>query len=1093
MISNDLRLKIIDRADIVDVVSDYVQLGRKSGSCYKACCPFHHEKTPSFTVSPGRNTWHCFGACQEGGDAISFVMKAEGLDYVGAMRHLAKKYNIDFEEREPSPEELEAQRKREALLYVNEAAQQFFTSQLMADNVDAKTAYRYAEKRWTQQDSTDAVQRNYLQEAGIGYAPKGNLLYQYAKQKGLKIEFLLELGLLKKNEERGTIYDHYRNRITIPIRDRWSRIIGFTARALDDEYTAKYLNSDTSDIFDKGTVLFGIDIARKEIIRQGKAFLVEGGPDVLKLQMLGILNTVGALGGAWRKEHFDELKKMKASVCFLPDADPPKADGSQPGTAFVIKNGRLAMECGLDVKVREIPLGEDGSKQDPDSYIQSAGDIDLLKEEPFVIWAARKTYNKDADIKVQAKVINDICSLVILEDEQFQMLYLEELGKMFGKKNLWKQAINEAKKKRAEKQAQSKSNNEMDLLHQYGFYIKHNCYWSTGKDGDERQWSNFTMNPLFHIKDSANAKRVFEVTNEDGYSCLVEMKMEEMVSLQKFQQRIEGLGNYIWMVGAPELTNLKKFLYSKTDSATEVKQLGWQDGGFWAWGNGILYHDKMWDVDRNGIVHLQVKDDNGKVLENKGNWFLPAKSDIYRNETQLFKFERKFVHNPLNDISLFTVAEKMIRVFGDNAKVAIAYLLGTLFRDIIVSYANYPILNCFGPLNTGKSELCINIMSFFIIDNKGINLSGSTLPGLADAVAQCSNACVHIDEYKNDIPREKCEFLKGLWDGVGRSRMNMDLDKKREMTPVKCGVLLTGQEMATADVALFSRFVFLQFPETEHTPEDVAAFHDLVRVRRMGYTHITNKLLGLRDRFAVGYAGNFREVMETVRATVDVGSNDRIVQNWVAILAAFKTLCTSISLPFDYDDLYKVCVEKMKEQCGKISFYNEIAVFWKSMEFMMHENMIQNWGDYRIKEYEEIKTSQYPEGIRFKKPKRILFVRPNQVLMLYKKVARTLGDTPLPEASLRYYLTTTKDYLGTIPSMAFKRFRNGVEMREITREKDGKEVDKRFYTFARPLIFDYDAIAEKYSINLEEMSMGAFDTLDDEKQEGNGSDEDIPF
>ena len=192
--------------------------------------------------------------------------------------------------------------------------------------------------------------------------------------------------------------------------------------------------------------------------------------------------------------------------------------------------------------------------------------------------------------------------------------------------------------------------------------LKHNCYWSTGKDGDERQWSNFTMKPIFHIKDSTNAKRVFEVTNEDNYSCLVEMKMEELVSLQKFQQRVEGLGNYIWMVGAPELTQLKKYLYDKTDSATEIKQLGWQDGGFWAWGNGILYRDKMWQVDKNGIVHLQIQDETGKVLEDKGNWFLPAKSDIYRNETQLFKFERKFIYTPLTDISLYTVAEKMIRV-----------------------------------------------------------------------------------------------------------------------------------------------------------------------------------------------------------------------------------------------------------------------------------------------------------------------------------------------------------------------------------------------------------------------------------------------
>lgn len=1093
MISNDLKLKIIDRADIVDVVSDYVQLGRKSGSCYKACCPFHSEKTPSFTVSPGRGTWHCFGACQEGGDAVSFVMKAEGLDFIGALKHLAKKYNITFEEREPTQEELEAERRKGALIYHNEMVQKYYEQQLMADTPDAKAAYRYAEKRWTRQDSEDATQKNYLQEVGIGYAPKGNLLYKYAKEKGLKIDFLLDLGVLKKNEDTGTIYDTYRNRVTIPIRNKARQIIGFTARTLDEDQPAKYMNSDTSEIFDKSKVLFGIDVARKEIIKTGKAYLVEGGPDVLKLQMLGILNTVGALGGAWTKDHFEELKRLKATICFLPDADPPKKDGSRPGTAYVMKSGRLAMECGLDVKVREIPLGEDGQKQDPDSFIQRKSDIDLLKEESFILWLAARIYDKDSDATENAKAVSEICSLVAMADDMYHDFYIEDLARKFGKKNLWKKNILEAKKERAKKE-QAKENSEIDSLHQYGFYFRHGCYWSTGKDGEERQWSNFTMTPMLHIKDSINAKRLYEITNQDGYTNQVEMKMEEMVSLQKFQQRVEGLGNYIWSVGAPELTQLKKYLYANTETAIEVKQMGWQDEGFWAWGNGILYRDKMWPVDRNGIVRLQVKDDNGKVIEDKGNWFFPGASALYAKEAQLFKFERKFVHTPLNDISLHTVAEKMIRVFGDNAKVGIAFLLATLFRDIIVSYANFPILNCFGPLNTGKSELCSNLMSFFIIDNKAPNLNGTTVPGLAAVVEQCANACVHIDEYKNDIPREKCEFLKGVWDGVGRTRMNMDLDKKREMTRVMCGLMLTGQEMATADVALFSRFIFLQFPETQHTPEDVAAFHDLVRVRRMGYTHITNQLLGLRDRFTVGYAANFKEVMDTIRTTVDVGSNDRIVQNWVVILAAFKTLITSISLPFDYDNLYKICVEKMTEQCSKISSYNEIAGFWKSVEFMLHDDLIHLDGDYRIKEHIEIKTDQHKEGVKFGKPTRLLFLRANQILMLYRKVAKQLGDTPLPEASLRYYLNTSPEYIGTYHAMRFKVFKHGVVVQETVKDSEGHETQKVKCDVTRTMVFNYDAIEEKYGINLVEKMMGAHESLDevyDDEKPNAG--EEMPF
>lgn len=270
------------------------------------------------------------------------------------------------------------------------------------------------------------------------------------------------------------------------------------------------------------------------------------------------------------------------------------------------------------------------------------------------------------------------------------------------------------------------------------------------------------------------------------------MKQEDLVSLQKFKIKVEGLGNYIWYATEKELTRLKSYLYEQTEAAIEITQLGWQRQGFFAFGNGA--YDTEWHpTDEYGIVRLNI-----------GNFYLPGNSTIYRDDIKLFQFERRFVHTTYNNVSLREYSDKLVQVFGDNAKVGICFLLASLFRDIIAGQTkSFPILNLFGPKGSGKSELGHSLMSFFIIKNTPPNIQNATIAALSDAVAQCANALVHIDEYKNSIDLDKREYLKGLWDGTGRSRMNMDRDKKREITSVDCGVILSGQEMPTIDIALF--------------------------------------------------------------------------------------------------------------------------------------------------------------------------------------------------------------------------------------------------------------------------------------------------
>lgn len=1062
MIDPRIIQEILDRADIVDVVSDFVDL-KKKGSTYEACCPFHSEKTPSFKVSPARGTWHCFGSCQEGGNAISFVMKAKTFSFIEAVKWLANKYGIQIpDDYRPSEEQIRLKQKRESMQVINTRLAAYFVSCLKSD--DGAGARSYAIGRWD---------KEFVEEKQIGYAPDDyNALPEFIRRTGLNVDLCLELGVIRKSDN-GRIYGFYRNRLMIPICDRYNNIIGFTARDLSGMAdTAKYLNSSNSDCYDKSKSIFGIDVALRQAGKEDIFYCVEGAPDVLRLQQIGHNNTIAPLGGNWNAGQFDSIKKYATRLCFIPDMDPAK-DGQEfgPGVTYVRKHGRLAMQCGFTVLVREIPVGDENIKQDPDSFFTDSTKWNEVKEEDFILWYARWSFLRITTTEEKASAIKDIAEmLALLNDNIKEEMYIGQLNQLYKSKNLWQNAINAAKKKLYEEQHRDGKKVDVDLYSQYGFYEEHHQYYSFTKDGDRFMWSNFEMQPMFHIKDAINPKRLYKITNYRNQTEIVEMKQEDLISLAKFQQRVEGLGNYIWMATAKEMTKLKKFLYEQTETAEEVTQLGWQGrGSFFAYGNGV--YDTEWHpVDEYGIVRLGER----------GNFYLPASSKIYRDETKLFQFERKFVHLNYNSVSMRDYFQLLIDVFGDNAKVGICFLLATLFRDIVTGYTKtFPILNLFGPKGSGKSELGHSLMAFFIIENVPPNIQNSTIAAMADLVAQCANALVHIDEFKNSIDIDKREFLKGLWDGAGRSRMNMDRDKKREITSVDCGVILSGQEMATADIALFSRFVYLTFNCCEYSDAAKRKFNEMKEVRKRGMSHLTLQILRHRAKFETDFVNNYntctRDILEKLEGQQVV--EDRILRNWLVLIAAFRTLEGVLDIPFSYQEVLRIGVEGILRQNAECKSNNELAQFWTVVSYLQQNGEIFNEGDYRIIMRESIKTNVIRETMEFAQPKKILVIRKNRIFLLYKKFGRLVGDTVLPEGSLLYYLEHSKEYMGILPSVRFKNIQHGVEVTRVEDTGIGARTVKES-SVDRAMCFDYEMIRDAYHINLE-VYTGDLSNVDD--------------
>ena len=1079
---------IIDKLNslaIVDVVSEYVTL-KKSGVNYKGLCPFHDDKNPSFVVSPAKNICHCF-VCGKGGTPIHFIMEHEKVDFLGACRILGKRYNIDIEEekRERTPQEVEQQKKKESMAVIFTHIQKYYVGKLHERTPEALAMMDYARHRWSKET---------IEELGLGYAPKSSQQFMdFIRKTGLSMELCKEAGLIAEDSESGREYAFFRDRLMIPVRDRWGNVINYTARTLsDDKDKAKYLNGSDSLIFHKSEVLFGLNTAMNIGAREELFYIVEGGPDVIKMQQIGALNTVAPLGTALTKEHLQLLKRFHPKLCFIPDAD-------APGIAAVMKNGRTAMEQGFRVTVKEIPQTEDGRKQDADSYFQNVHQVKELQEEDFVLWLSNKLFD-DIERKSSTQTdisdaVKEICDVLILEqDEYTQKGLLDALIKEHnGHKGLWKNAVNEAKARRAENKAKATQKKSGIDLMKYGFYEQHNCYWSRDDEGNEKQWSNFKMKPLYHVLGVDDSRRLYEITNIDDVTRILELTAEELVSISKFMVKVESIGNFIWKASMQELTKLKSYLFDQTETAIRIRQYGWQHSGFWAFGNGCIFENEWYPADSMGIVHLPEAE---KKLD---NYYLQGASEIYADDTSYFSFERQFIFPATHSsISFPDLSRLMAEVFGDNAKIAICYLLASLHRDIITSYTvNFPILNLFGPKGSGKTELGITLMRFLTVGDKPLNLRNTTGPSLSQMLSAAADSLVLLDEYKNSLDMRIVEIIKGAYDGVGRARMDMDRGKQIERTPVDCGVIVCGQEMPTLDIAMFTRMIYLPTSITVHDREAKDKFNHLSDIRKLGFQNLTMQILSHRASFERSFYEAYNEVSNEVCDLID-GDNveDRLWRNWAIMLTSYKVLRVPLGLPFEYDEIKRLCVEGIKRQNGEVTSNNELGNLWNALSTLYDQGKVFADSDFKVKHMMRINTDKGKREYKEKHP--ILMLRLANFVSQYKQLAQREGEKKIimDRDSIRYYLTTCSAYLGVKPSERYMAVKDGVpeNVEEQAKDAAGKPMFDKLnnpimklapaYKFDRFLCFDYEILKTRYGMSLERFSSVEADRMkqDDEDE-----------
>jgi DNA primase len=396
LISQNTIQQIQSRIDIIEIVGGFVKL-KKRGANYLGLCPFHNEKTPSFTVSPVKEIYKCFG-CGKSGNTISFLMEHEKYTYVEALRWLANKYNVEIEETEVSPDQKQHQQVAESLYIINSFAQKFFTEQLFNSQDGQDVALSYLEERGFREETIRKFQ--------LGYSPNQRDAFASAAiASQFNLEFLQKSGLVTMRDDRPA--DNYRGRIIFPVHNQTGKIIGFGARIIGkNDKAPKYINTPENELYVKSKILYGSYFARQAIDKNDECLLVEGYTDVISLHQAGIENVVASGGTSLTQDQLRLIKKYTTNLTII-------YDGDSAGVKAALRGLDMALEEGLNVKLVLIP-----DKEDPDSYVNKVGtqafrDFIAANKKDFVLFQLEIAL-KDAanDTTRKAAVVNQVAETI---------------------------------------------------------------------------------------------------------------------------------------------------------------------------------------------------------------------------------------------------------------------------------------------------------------------------------------------------------------------------------------------------------------------------------------------------------------------------------------------------------------------------------------------------------------------------------------------------------------------------------------------------------------------------------------------------------
>ena len=856
-----------------------------------------------------------------------------------------------------------------------------------------------------------------------------------------------QAGICKSGN--GNVWDVLHHRITIPIHDAQGRLVGFAGRVVPGGEGPKYINPTNTALYQKDKILFGLHKARKHFAAHGCACLVEGYFDVIKLHQHGWTNAVASCGTALTEGQAKQLKRYTDTVLIL-------RDGDKAGRSAAEKDISILASQQFTIYLCLLPEG-----QDPDSLFDhpDRARTALLNYADGIEWMCQKYLSAAHGPAELATAIEKIVKLLaLITSAPRREQYMKSLARAKNAHGLKVADISKPldryfKDQEAEKKAAAAEISEDDKL---PAWVDKNELWANGfvqnaqptkthpvgiyvLEGTLTRITNFTVTPLYHIYESSNNRRLVEVNN--GFrSSVAEVPTNAMVTQSIFETELLNKGNYMTLhtFAKRHFKQLTGWLSNKMPIAYELKTLGWQPEGFFAFSNAVMHDGDLIQYDELGMVSLADKYymslGSSKIHRDERADSNPYENDLFLKFVPLEK-------QPLKSFSEW--ATLFARAYANHAPYGIAFAFVTIFKDVVTRVAKMPMLYCYGQKGSGKSSMAESITWLFFSgkDGEGKLIRGYNLnPGQGtpfsffNRIERFRNCPILFNEFdENTIEDWKFGTFKAAYDGEGREVGDGDTGKKRKtkIQKVQGTVIIVGQYLSVRDDgSVASRSIPCQFSlerMKQLTHEQLQAFDELRKAEDAGISYLLVELMKLRPVVQKHFATYFSEAQvqlmdETRKAGQRVEA--RLISNYSLILAATRLMEEAgIGLPYTYEEFYTKAKARMIAHNRMLKDNNVVQQFWKAVEVLFDLGKVRMGYEIQIRFVPgtiDIKEDGTVKKHKFESTTRVLLVRFSNLYSFYAEYHRQrTGHAALNEETILMYLKEQGYYVGLTPTETF--------------------------------------------------------------------------
>jgi len=655
-------------------------------------------------------------------------------------------------------------------------------------------------------------------------------------------------------------------------------------------------------------------------------------------------------------------------------------------------------------------------------------DHNFISSDEILIDAEEMLEKAAGDLGKVAAAIENICiNAVSLNNDIRANLIFDILSKKFKiPKSQFSSTYRQTKELSQEREKTTlKLPTGMDYVEvsKLGFFIKDNTYLFLTRD-DFFKASNFVIHPLYHIYSKNDNKRLIEIVNEWNYKRVLDVPSGKFISVEQFQQLVFAEGNYIFFGTKVHFLRIIDTISNSFPVANELITLGWQREGFYAFANGI-FHKVFLPTNEFGITRHE-----GQM------YFSPSYSKIYsdvREDDDMYENDRFFIYKP-SSISFSDWCNLFQQVYGEKARIGIAFMIASLFRDIIYEkFKFFPHLFLFGEKQSGKSQFAWSLSNVFFDSLPSFNLNSGTQVGFFRRLSRIKNAICWFDEYSNEIDDRRFESLKAAFDGTGHEKGKKSTDSRTEITKVQSSCIISGQYLPSRnDNALLSRSILLNFEKQSYSKESVALYERLKENELSGLSSILSEMLLVRGNISKYYSFYYSEVYDMIKECFlnsDHIIEERLVRNFSCILAPVQIIekyHPEINLHFSFDEVFRQSVQMISSLSALISTSESISTFWNLVEFMLQNYMIKDKEDFKIKTYYEgsaidvVNKNGLESTYKVPSEENLLFLRLTRIHPQYLELHRKqFGKNGMDIASCMHYLSVNPAYVGRSKSTRF--------------------------------------------------------------------------